>query len=76
MAPDFQEDYFKIFVWTLVDSDNAKDGIPPYLLQNPTPLFVIYASSPNSERWKHIDKNADEVTIIMNPWTLKEILRV
>jgi len=59
MAPDFQVNEFKIFVWTLVDSDQAKDGVPPQLVENRTRLFVLYASSPNRDRWKRLHKNVE-----------------
>ena len=75
MAPDFQVNKFKIFVWTLVDSDQAKDGVPPQLVENRTRLFVLYASSPNKGRWKRLHKNVEDVTVIMNPWTWREIRR-
>ena len=75
MAPDFQINEFKIFVWTLVDSDQAPDGVPPDLVRNRTPLFVIYASSPNVARWKRLHKTVHSITVIMNPWTWREMLR-
>src|SRR6266545_6677690 len=45
MAPDFHFNEFKIFMWTLVDSDQAPGGVPPELIRNRTHLFVLYASS-------------------------------
>lgn len=75
MAPDFQENHFKTFVWTMVDSDPYVDGIPPYLVRNRTRLFVIYASSPTWKRWERLHKTVDDVTVIMNPWTWMEIRR-
>jgi hypothetical protein len=56
MAADFHVNEFKIFVWTLGDSDQAKDGIPPELVRNRTRLFVLYASSSNKQRWKRFHK--------------------
>ena len=76
MTPDFHDNEFKIFVWTLVDSDQALDGVPPELVRNRTRLFVIYASSPDSYRWKRLHKTVDVVTVVMNPWTWREMLRV
>jgi len=59
MAPDFHVNEFKIFVWTLVDSDQAQDGVPPDLVRNHTRLFVLYASYPNVDRWKRLHKTVD-----------------
>jgi hypothetical protein len=75
MTSDFDLNEFKIFVWTLVDSDKAKDGVPSDLVRRRTPLFVIYASSPNVHRWKRLHKTVDITTVIMNPWTWREMLR-
>jgi len=75
MAPDFHVNEFKIFVWTLVDSDQAPGGVPPELVRNRTRLFVLYASSPNVDRWKRLHKTVDDITVVMNPWTWREMLR-
>jgi len=75
MAPDFQDNEFKIFVWTLIDSDQAPQGVPPVFVQNRTRLFVNYASSPDKQRWKRLHKNVEDVTVVMNPWSWREILR-
>jgi len=75
VAPDFHVNEFKIFVWTLVDADQAQDGVPPELVRNRTRLFVFYASPPNSERWKRLHKTVDDITLFMNPWTWREMLR-
>jgi hypothetical protein len=75
MAQDFHKNEFKIFVWTLVDSDQAPGGVPPELVRNRTRLFVLYASSPNVDRWKRLHKTVDDITVVMNPWTWREMLR-
>jgi hypothetical protein len=75
MAPDFHDNEFKIFVWTLVDSDQAPGGVPPELVRNRTRLFVLYASSPNVDRWKRLHKTVEDTTVVMNPWTWREMLR-
>jgi hypothetical protein len=64
MAPDFHVNEFKIFVWTLVDSDQAPDGVPPELVRNRTRLFVLYASSPN----KSTVGNASIRPWMISPW--------
>ena len=71
MAQDFQDNEFKIFVWTLIDSDQAPHGVPLHLVQNRT--RVNYAS-PNKQRWKRLHKNVEDVTVMMNPWSWREIL--
>jgi len=65
---------FKSVVWTLVDSDESRDGIPQQLIPRSTRLFVIYVTSPAKERWSRLDKTVPyDTVIIMNPWTRKEI---
>ena len=75
LAPDFHTNEFKIFVWTLVDSDQALMGVPPELVRNRTRLFVLYASSPDSGRWNRLHKTVRPITVVMNPWTWTEMLR-
>jgi hypothetical protein len=75
MPDNFQKAEFKTFVWTLVDSDEAKEGVPPYLVPHGTRLSVIYTTSPRKERWSRLHKTTRDVRVIMNPWTRKEIFR-
>ena len=75
MAPDFHFNEFKIFMWTLVDSDQAPGGVPPELVWNRTHLFVLYASSPNSDHWKCLHKTVGITTVVMNHWTWRKMLR-
>jgi len=44
-----------------------------HLVTPGTRLYVIYVTSPRKERWSRIGKTAQDVTIIMNPWSRKEI---
>jgi len=67
---------FKFFVWTLVDSDFSKDGVPENLVMRNTRHFVIYCTSPNRDRWSRLHKTVRDHTFIMNPWKSKEILRL
>ena len=55
--------------WTLVDSDESQQGVPPYLAPHSTKLFVIYAMSPCKERWSRPDKTVCSIVVVMNPWT-------
>jgi hypothetical protein len=71
----FPPGYFKTFVWTLVDSDANKEGVPPNLVDHGTRLFVIYTTSPRKERWSRLHKTVRDITMIMNPWTREEIFR-
>jgi hypothetical protein len=75
MPADFQKASFKSFVWTLVDSDEATEGIPPYLVPHNTRLFVIFTSSLRRERWSRLHKTVRAIVVIMNPWKMKEIFR-
>ena len=67
---------FEFFVWTLVDSDYAKGGVPEDLVMQGTRHFLIYSTSPSRDRWSHLHKTVRNVIVIMNPWKRKEILRV
>jgi hypothetical protein len=60
----------------LVDSDEAKEGVPPNLVCHGTRHFVIYTASPRQERWSRLHKTVRDIRIIMNPWTRTEIFRV
>ncbi|KAF8624106.1 hypothetical protein AX15_006042, partial [Amanita polypyramis BW_CC] len=67
---------FKVFVWTLVDSDHAEAKVPEDLVMHGTRHFVICSTSPNQDRWSRLHKTLHHFTFIMNPWKSKEILRV
>jgi hypothetical protein len=67
---------FRPFVWTLVDSDYAKEGIPTHLVEPHLRHFVIYCTFPRKERWSRLHKTVRPRIVIMNPWKWKEILRV
>ncbi|EDR06022.1 uncharacterized protein LACBIDRAFT_294749 [Laccaria bicolor S238N-H82] len=75
MPADFQRANLKSYIWTLVDSDEAPDGVPPYLVPHRTPLFVIFSTSPRDDRWSRLHKTVRPMVAIMNPWKRKEILR-
>jgi hypothetical protein len=66
---------FQVFVWTLVDSDEAKDGVPEDLVTHKR-HFIIYCTSPSQERWRRLHKTVPEDIFSMNPGKSKEILRV
>ena len=67
---------FRPFVWTLVDSDEAKEGVPDNLVSRGTRHFVIYCTPPRKERWSRLHNTVRVLVVIMNPWKCKEILRV
>ena len=73
MAQDFYINEFKIFVWTLVDADQAQDSVPAEFVWNRTRLFVLFASPPYSKRW-NVSIRLD-IVLVMNPWTWREMLR-
>jgi len=72
-STDFPSLDFHIFVWTLVDSDEAKEGIPSCLVLHGTRLYVLYSTSLRKERWSRLHKTVRPVKLIMNPWSRKEI---
>lgn len=69
----YDSTHFHKFVWTLVDSDEAIDGVPSRLVPHGTRLFVIYSTSPHKERWHRLHKTVSSFRVIMNPWTRTEI---
>ena len=75
MPADFQQANFKSYIWTLVDSDEAPEGVPPYLVPHRTPLSVVFSTSPCGDKWSRLHKTVRPVVTIMNPWKRKEILR-
>ena len=76
LKPDrFSPRFFKTILWTLVDSNESWEGVPEDLITHGTRLFVIYTTSPCQKGWDRLHKTVRDITIIMNPWTKKEILR-
>ena len=67
---------FELFPWTLVDSDDARDGVPENLVMWHTCHFLIYCTSLDQKRWSHLHKTIHNFVFIMNPWKRKEILRL
>jgi len=41
LPPDWAHDDFHCIVWTLVDSDQCKEGVPPDLIPHGMLLFII-----------------------------------
>jgi len=72
---NFLSSQYRGFVWTLVDADDAQDGVPEKLIPNNTGQFVIYFTPPVRSRWARVHKTVREYVIAMDPWTRKEILR-
>src|SRR5258708_8508319 len=66
---------FNPFIWTLVDPDEAQDGVPKFLVSGGTIQFVIFTTSPCLQRWSRLHKTTDFTRVIMNPWTINEILQ-
>ena len=73
MPQDFQQAKFRSIVWTFVDADHDRGGVPPHLIEYGTPLFVIYVTSPAKERWDRMHHTIHDTVVVMNPWTRKEI---
>jgi hypothetical protein len=72
-VPDNHDmDYFKTFIWTLVDADY---GFPKYLITQETMHFIILTSSPRKEWWKPLEKTTEFSRVIMNPWSKEEIFQ-
>lgn len=73
LAPtDHPSTEFRTRVWTLVDADEG-DRVPEALAVQDTKHMIIFASSPNKDRWKGLTKTTAIAIAIMNPWTRREI---
>ena len=64
---------FKTLVWTFVDTDQAKEGVPPHLAEHRTKHFIIYTTSPTLSRWSRLAKTTQCAVCVMNPWNKTEI---
>ncbi|KAH9006497.1 hypothetical protein EDB86DRAFT_2795089, partial [Lactarius hatsudake] len=74
IPPDYPSTDFKTRIWTLIDADDSKDGIPDCLatLQE-TNHLIILSSSPKSSRWKILTRATLCSVAYMNPWKREEI---
>jgi hypothetical protein len=64
---------FKTLVWTLVDTDPAKSGVPPHFAVHGTKHFIIYTTSLEKPRWDRLKKTTQCAVYVMNPWNKTEI---
>ncbi|TFK64832.1 hypothetical protein BDN72DRAFT_962952 [Pluteus cervinus] len=62
--------------WLLINSDEAPKGVPPELLDQDTPYFVVYCASPPETRWLSMSKGTNPGRFVLNPWTKEEIHEV
>jgi hypothetical protein len=75
MGTDYNMADFNMFVWTLVDSDEAESGVPESLVPQDTLFSVIYTTYPAKRRWSRLHKTTSNIVIVMNPWSRSEIHR-
>ncbi|KAK2462507.1 hypothetical protein APHAL10511_005477 [Amanita phalloides] len=67
-VPDeFKASHFQVFIWTLVDSDEAKDGVPNHLVTRHTRHSVIYCTSPSRDRWSRLHKTVHNTIVGPTP---------
>ncbi|KAH9017577.1 hypothetical protein EDB85DRAFT_2096392 [Lactarius pseudohatsudake] len=64
---------FKTHVWTLVDTDEDSNGMPPHLAVHLTQHFLIFTTTPQRCRWRRLGKTTLRTVVIMNPWTRAEL---
>ena len=76
LPTDWEHADFRYIVWTLVDSDQSRAGVPEVLVPQGTRLFVIYVTSPAKEQWSRLDKTTRPARMIMDPWSRCSIVRV
>ncbi|KAH9176571.1 hypothetical protein EDB89DRAFT_2065396 [Lactarius sanguifluus] len=48
VSPDYPSTDIKARIWTLVDTDDSKDGIPDYLAPHETNYYIMFLSSVGS----------------------------
>lgn len=75
MGTRFREAWYKSVVWTLIDSDLSRNGVPEEVAHRDMRFFVIYVTSPVNKRWSRMDKSFSVAVVVMNPWTRNEIHR-
>jgi hypothetical protein len=76
MGKEFLKATYHFFVWTFIDTDESKDGIPEAFVQHNSPFFVIYISPPAEHRWARVHKTVSyPKVVVMNPWSRSEIHR-
>ncbi|KIM80623.1 hypothetical protein PILCRDRAFT_822364 [Piloderma croceum F 1598] len=76
LPSDWDHGDFRYKLWTLVDSEQSRAGVPEVLVPKGTRLFAIYVTSPAEERWSRLHKTTRPIRIIMNPWSRRSIVRV
>jgi hypothetical protein len=65
---------FTPFLWAFVDAD-LHEGVPASLIED-TNLYIMFTTPPRPLRWKPLSKSTDRVVVVMNTWTLREVLLV
>jgi hypothetical protein len=75
MGSQFLKGRYKHKVWTLIDSDEYKNGVPEDFVPHNTPFFVVYVTSFERDRWSRMHRTTSDVVAIMNPWTRGEMHR-
>jgi hypothetical protein len=76
MPDEFQDIFFKTFVWTLVDDDALDNGIPQYLIPSSMRLYVIYIISSAVSKWSRMEESLSLSVFVMNLWTKRELYQV
>src|SRR5258708_14257380 len=75
VVPDnFPSSEFNSFIWTLVNSDPARDGVPEVLVEGGTMHFFIFTPFPRPQRRSRMHKTTSSARGIMNPCPLIDIL--
>ncbi|KAI9442334.1 hypothetical protein H4582DRAFT_2109937 [Lactarius indigo] len=73
ISSDYPSSGFKTRIWTFIDADDSRDGIPDYLAPQMTNHLIILSSPPHRARWVSLTKTTLCSIVIMNPWTREEI---
>ncbi|TDL23661.1 hypothetical protein BD410DRAFT_802458 [Rickenella mellea] len=61
------------YLWTLIDSAVAPNGIPINMNAFGAGIYPIYITYPKQSSWSSMDKRWSFHRVLMNPWTKAEI---
>ena len=71
MGTDFWEVWYKLVIWTLIDSYMSQNGVPVRFSERGMP----FCTSTAEKQWSRLDKSYLLTVDVMNPWTSGEIHR-
>ena len=71
--PCFSPSAFVPYIWAFIDANHSPPDLLTELSELQSKLFVIFATSPQDNRWEALTPNSSPRVLIMNPWTWEEM---